>query len=142
MPSQGEPGGTPVGRGKEGKPFYIFSPPPASKEGTDLESVALTQPLSGGFLLNSLGIILINIVLSGDNSVVIAMAVHELPRPMRIRGIVIGTVGAVLLRVLFTPIASHLLGIPFLKLFGGVPRLLVAGKLPIQGQEGPGSRRP
>jgi YjbE family integral membrane protein len=107
-----------------------------------LESVALTQPLNGGFLLNSLGIILINIVLSGDNSVVIAMAVHELPRPMRIRGIVIGTAGAVLLRVLFTLIASHLLEIPFLKLAGGLTVLWIAVKLLVEEQESIEGRRP
>jgi len=107
-----------------------------------LDSVATTLPLNGGFLLNSLGIILINIVLSGDNSVVIAMAVHELPKPMRIRGIVIGTIGAVLLRVLFTLIASHLLEIPFLKLFGGLAVLWIAVKLLIEEQEALEGRRP
>lgn len=107
-----------------------------------MENVALTQPLSGGFLLNSLGIILINIVLSGDNSVVIALAVHELPRPMRIRGIVIGTLGAVLLRVLFTLIASHLLEIPFLKLAGGLTVLWIAVKLLVEEQESIEGRRP
>lgn len=107
-----------------------------------MDSVATTLPVSGGFLLNSLGIILINIVLSGDNSVVIAMAVHELPRPLRIRGIVIGTAGAVLLRVLFTLVASHLLEIPFLKLVGGLAVLWIAVKLLIEEQEAIEGRRP
>ena len=107
-----------------------------------MDSVATALPLNGGFLLNSLGIILINIVLSGDNSVVIAMAVHELPKPMRIRGIIIGTLGAVLLRVLFTLIASHLLEIPFLKLFGGLAVLWIAVKLLIEEQEALEGRRP
>jgi YjbE family integral membrane protein len=107
-----------------------------------LDSVATNLPLNGGFFLNSLGIILINIVLSGDNSVVIAMAVHELPKRMRIRGIIIGTAGAVLLRVLFTLIASHLLEIPFLKLAGGLAVLWIAVKLLIEEQEALEGRRP
>jgi YjbE family integral membrane protein len=107
-----------------------------------LDSVATTQAFNGGFLLNSLGIILINIVLSGDNSVVIAMAVHELPKPLRIRGVIIGTVGAVLLRVLFTLIASHLLEIPFLKLAGGLAVLWIAIKLLLEEEEAYEGRRP
>ena len=107
-----------------------------------MDSVAAAPGLHGGFLLNSLGIILINIVLSGDNSVVIAMAVHGLPRPMRIRGIVIGTLGAVLLRVLFTLIASHLLEVPFLKLVGGLAVLWIAVKLLLEDEEAHEGRRP
>jgi YjbE family integral membrane protein len=108
-----------------------------------LDSLATGPHLSGGFFLNSLGIILINIVLSGDNSVVIAMAVHELPKTLRIRGIVIGTVGAVLLRVLFTLIASHLMEIPFLKLVGGLAVLWIAVKLLIEDEEAfEGKRKP
>lgn len=84
---------------------------------------------TSAFLLNLLGIILINIVLSGDNSVVIAMAVHSLPAGKRTKGILIGTTGAVLLRVIFTLIASHLLEIPFLKLAGGLAILWIAVKL-------------
>ncbi len=84
---------------------------------------------TGSFLLNLLSIILINIVLSGDNSVVIAMAVHSLPAGKRTKGILIGTLGAVLLRVGFTLIASHLLEIPFLKLAGGATILWIAVKL-------------
>jgi predicted tellurium resistance membrane protein TerC len=63
-----------------------------------LDSVSTAHGFSGGFLLSSLSIILINIVLSGDNSVVIAMAVHGLPKDKRVKGILIGTLGAVLLR--------------------------------------------
>jgi YjbE family integral membrane protein len=91
-------------------------------------------PASGGFLLSSLGIILINIVLSGDNSVVIAMAVHSLPKDKRFKGIMIGTLGAVLLRIGFTWFASHLLETPFLKLVGGLLILWIAVKLLIEDQ--------
>lgn len=107
-----------------------------------MDSASVIPPLNGGFLLSSLGIILINIVLSGDNSVVIAMAVHGLPKPMRLRGIVIGTAGAVLLRVFFTLVASHLLEIPFLKLFGGIAILWIAVKLLIEDEEAHEGRPP
>ncbi|HKP94778.1 MAG TPA: TerC family protein [Fibrobacteria bacterium] len=88
-----------------------------------------TDSISGGFLLSSLSIILINIVLSGDNSVVIAMAVHSLPKDKRFKGVVIGTLAAVLLRIAFTWFASHLLETPFLKLTGGLLILWIAVKL-------------
>jgi YjbE family integral membrane protein len=108
-----------------------------------LDSLVTGPHLNSGFLLNSLGIILINILLSGDNSVVIAMAVHELPKKLRIRGILIGTLGAVLLRVLFTLIASHLMEIPFLKLVGGLAVLWIAVKLLIEDEEAfEGRRKP
>jgi YjbE family integral membrane protein len=93
-----------------------------------LDSVS-TGALNGGFFLSSLSIILINIVLSGDNSVVIAMAVHSLPKDQRTKGIIIGTIGAVLLRVVCTWFASHLLETPFLKLGGGLAILWIAVKL-------------
>jgi YjbE family integral membrane protein len=112
--------------------LYILPTPPKAKEGPGLDSLATHPHMTGGFFLNSLGIILINIVLSGDNSVVIAMAVHELPKKLRIRGILIGTLGAVLLRVLFTLIASHLMEIPFLKLVGGLAVLWIAVKLLVE----------
>ncbi|MDB5104222.1 MAG: integral rane protein YjbE family [Fibrobacteres bacterium] len=100
-------------------------------QGVDLDSLS-TGSINGGFFLSSLSIILINIVLSGDNSVVIAMAVHGLPKDKRTKGIIIGTLGAVLLRVLFTWFASHLLETPFLKLVGGLLILWIAVKLLIE----------
>jgi YjbE family integral membrane protein len=84
---------------------------------------------TGGFLFRSLSIILIDIILSGDNSVVIAMAVYSLPKEKRIQGILLGASGAVALRILLTLIASHLLDIPFLKSLGGALILWIAVKL-------------
>ncbi len=94
------------------------------------------------FLLSSLSIILINIVLSGDNSIVIAMAVHGLPKDKRTKGLVIGTLGAVLLRVLFTLIASHLMSIPFLKLAGGLLILWIAVKLLLEEEDAEARHKP
>lgn len=94
-----------------------------------MDSLSTGSISGGGFLLSSLSIILINIVLSGDNSVVIAMAVHSLPKDKRFKGIFIGTLGAVLMRIGFTWFASHLLETPFLKLVGGLLILWIAVKL-------------
>lgn len=107
-----------------------------------MDSVITALGLNGDFLFTSLGIILIDIVLSGDNSVVIAMAVHGLPKSLRIRGILIGTLGAVLLRVVFTLIASHLMEIPFLKIAGGLAVLWIAVKLLLEDEEVHEGRRP
>ena len=101
----------------------------------DTSAAVSTAWHGGGFLLSSLGIILINIILSGDNSVVIAMAVHTLPAEKRLRGLLLGTGLAVLLRVAFTWLASNLLQTPFLKLAGGILILLIAVKLLIEDTE-------
>ena len=97
----------------------------------DLDSLSI-GPVNGGFFLASLTIILIDILLSGDNSVVIALAVHSLPPGKRLKGILIGTSGAVLLRILFTWFASNLIQTPFLKLAGGILILWIAIKLLIE----------
>ena len=63
-------------------------------------------------------IILINIVLSGDNAVVIAMASRSLPPAQQKKAILFGSVGAVVLRVVLTFFAVYLLTLPYLKLVG------------------------
>jgi len=63
-------------------------------------------------------IILINIVLSGDNAVVIALACRELPPQQQKKAIVFGSVGAIVLRVVLTFFAVYLLTLPYLKLIG------------------------
>ena len=63
-------------------------------------------------------IILINIVLSGDNAVVIAMASRSLPPAQQKKAIVFGSVGAIVLRVILTFFAVYLLTLPYLKLVG------------------------
>lgn len=81
------------------------------------------------FLFALLNIIFINIILSGDNAVVIAMAVRSLPPKQRQKGIMLGTAGAVVLRIGLTFIAVHLLEVPFVKLLGGLLILWIAVKL-------------
>ena len=63
-------------------------------------------------------IILINIVLSGDNAVVIAMASRSLPPTQQKKAIIFGSVGAIVLRVILTFFAVYLLTLPYLKLVG------------------------
>lgn len=76
-----------------------------------------------------LKIIGINIVLSGDNAVVIALACRALPPKQRMIGILLGAGAAVVLRVIFTVAVQYLLGVPFLKLAGGLLLLWIAVKL-------------
>ena len=63
-------------------------------------------------------IILINIVLSGDNAVVIALASRSLPPSQQKKAILFGSVGAIVLRVVLTFFAIYLLSLPYLKLVG------------------------
>src|SRR6478609_696280 len=70
------------------------------------------------FWLALLQIILINIVLSGDNAVVIALASRSLPPQQQKQAILFGSVGAIVLRIVLTFFAVMLLGQPYLKLIG------------------------
>ena len=73
-----------------------------------------------------LKIIGINIVLSGDNAVVIALACRGLPPGKRTLGIILGAGAAVILRILFTIFIVYLLDVPGLKLTGGLLLLWIA----------------
>ena len=81
------------------------------------------------FLTSLLSIVVIDLLLAGDNAVVIAMAVRGLPPRQRRRGIVLGALAAVLLRVVLTFFVSQLLRLHFVKLAGGLLILWVAVKL-------------
>ncbi len=70
------------------------------------------------FLVSVLQIILINILLSGDNAVVIALACRNLPDKRRRKGILWGVLGAIVLRIVLTFFAMSLLAYPYLKLIG------------------------
>jgi YjbE family integral membrane protein len=80
-------------------------------------------------------IIWINLLLSGDNAVVIALACRSLPADQRRLGIGLGAGAAVGLRVVFTAIVANLLFLPFLKIVGGVLLLWIAIKLLIDETE-------
>ncbi|PIM53975.1 hypothetical protein CS062_06690 [Roseateles chitinivorans] len=74
-------------------------------------------------------IILIDILLGGDNAVVIALACRKLPPNLRTKGIMWGTAGAIVLRVVLIFFALTLLKLPFLKLVGGALLLWIGIKL-------------
>jgi YjbE family integral membrane protein len=82
-----------------------------------------------------MSIIVINLILSGDNAVVIALAVRNLPKKQRMWGIILGSGLAVVLRVILTFFAAQLLLISFLKLAGGALILWIAVKLFTTGHE-------
>lgn len=85
------------------------------------------------FVMGIVSIIVIDLILAGDNAVIIAMAVRRLPKNQRITGIIFGAGAAVLLRVVFTFFVSQLLQIIFLKLIGGIVILWIAIKLFVEG---------
>ncbi len=83
-----------------------------------------------------LNIIAINLVLSGDNAVLIAMALRWLPPEMRKKGFIIGAAGAVAGRIVLTFAVAKVLEVPFVKLAGGLTLLWIAVKLFVQGFPG------
>ena len=74
-------------------------------------------------------IIMIDILLGGDNAVVIALACRQLPPQLRTKGILWGTAGAIVLRVILIAFALTLLQLPFLKLVGAALLLWIGVKL-------------
>lgn len=80
-------------------------------------------------------IIWINVLLSGDNALVIALACRGLQPRQRFWGMVLGAGVAVFLRIIFTFIVVTLMGIPFLKLVGGLALLFIAAKLLVPEKE-------
>jgi len=80
-------------------------------------------------------IILINIVLSGDNAVVIALACRSLPAHQQKKAIVFGSIGAIVLRIVLTFFAVFLLTLPYLKLLGAALLLWIGVGL-LKGDDG------
>ena len=88
------------------------------------------------FLWDLLNIIIINLILSGDNAILLAMAVRWLPPDLRKKGFVFGAGAAVALRIVLTFIIAQVLAIPCIKLAGGIVMLWIAVKLFVQGFPG------
>jgi YjbE family integral membrane protein len=82
-----------------------------------------------GFWVAVFQIIWIDVLLSGDNAVVIALACRKLPRNQRVWGIALGTVVAIALRVVFAGVVTTLMQVAYLKLVGGALLLWIAVKL-------------
>ena len=85
--------------------------------------------MSHQFLIALLSIIWINVLLSGDNAVAIALACRPLPPEQRRWGISLGSLGAIVLRIIFATCVVYLLKIPYLKIIGGALLFWIAVKL-------------
>src|SRR3954462_11606660 len=92
----------------------------------------------GPFWIAVFQIIFVNIILSGDNAVVIAMACLTLPPKQRLWGMILGAGVAVLLRVIFTLVIAQAMTYQFLKLVGGALLFYVAIKLVTEDADGEG----
>ncbi len=89
----------------------------------------LAPPFEAEFCARLGTIVVIDLMLAGDNALVIALAVRSLPKRQQLLGRVFGTAGAVLLRIMLIALAIALLRIPFLQLVGGLLLVGIAFKL-------------
>lgn len=92
--------------------------------------------ISSGFLAGLLAIVMIDLVLAGDNAIVIALAARNLPPRLRTRAVVWGTVGAIGVRTAMTLLVVWLLRIPGLMILGGVLLIGIAYKLLAEHESG------
>lgn len=91
--------------------------------------------MSSQFWLSVLQIVWIDLLLSGDNAVVIALACRSLPEKQRKIGIWLGAGAAIFLRIVFALVVSYLMGLPFLKVLGGMLLFWIAIKLVVGEEE-------
>jgi YjbE family integral membrane protein len=96
----------------------------------------MAELLTTQFWLGLGAIIWVNIILSGDNAVVIALAARSLPAHQQKQAIIWGAGAAVVLRIVLTIVAVELLKLSFLKLIGGVLLFWIAIKLLVPEDEG------
>ena len=78
---------------------------------------------------NLIAIIIIDLVLAGDNAIIIALATKNLPKDLQRKAILWGTIGAIVIRTLMTILAVQLLKIPGLSAVGGLALLYIAYQL-------------
>ena len=112
--------------------FRVFDPATISSLIAQFQ-VEMQQPT---FWVAVSKIIWINVLLSGDNALVIAMACRGLPAKQRLWGMIFGAAAAVILRIIFTGIVATLLELPYLKLIGGLALIVIAAKLLVPEKEG------
>lgn len=91
--------------------------------------------LSAEYLSALLAIIVIDLVLAGDNAIVIGLAARRLPKDQQKKVIIWGTIGAIAIRALATLVVVWLLKIPGLLLIGGVLLIWIAYKLIAEGKD-------
>ena len=111
--------------------WQIFDPANIAAFVTQLQS-EMTQP---AFWVAVGKIIWINVLLSGDNALVIALACRGLAPKQRLWGMIFGAAAAVILRIIFTGIVATLMELPYLKLVGGLALIVIAAKLLVPEQE-------
>jgi YjbE family integral membrane protein len=93
------------------------------------------------FWVGLLKIIWINIILSGDNAVVIALAARSLPPAQQKKAVLFGSGAAVVLRIVLTVVAVQLLALPYLQIVGGLLLLWIGTQLLGDGDEGEGESK-
>jgi len=93
------------------------------------------EVLSLQFLTSLLSIVMIDIVLGGDNAILIALATRSLDRKQRKKAIFWGVVGAIVVRATLTAIAVYILNIPLIKFIGGILLVWIAFKLLVDEEE-------
>ena len=84
---------------------------------------------SADFWIGLIKIVWINIILSGDNAVVIAMAARSLPPAQQQKAVLLGSGAAVVLRIVLTIVAAKLLALPYLQIAGGLLLLYIGVQL-------------
>jgi YjbE family integral membrane protein len=94
-----------------------------------MQQASINEAALAPFWIAVAQIFFVNLLLSGDNAVVIAMACRGLPRRQQFWGLVIGAGAAVILRVAFTGVIAELMVLPYLKLAGGLALVFIAAKL-------------
>src|SRR3954462_7466075 len=96
----------------------------------------MAEVLTAQFWIGLLTIIWVNVILSGDNAVVIALAARSLPQHQQKKAVFWGAGAAVIMRIILTIVAVELLKLPYLKLIGAVLLLWIAVKLLVPEDEG------
>lgn len=87
------------------------------------------EVFSTEFYLALINIIFIDLILAGDNAIVIGMAARKLPQHLQKKAIIFGTSGAIILRIIATLIVVQLLSIPYLHAIGGVLLIMISYKV-------------
>ncbi|MBV9712402.1 MAG: hypothetical protein JO011_15975, partial [Ktedonobacteraceae bacterium] len=93
----------------------------------------------GGWLPILSGIVLVDLVLSGDNALVIGAVAAGIPMNLRWIAFLVGGGGAILLRILLTYSVTLLLGIPYIEVLGGVILVIITIRLLLQRDDGNGT---
>jgi YjbE family integral membrane protein len=96
---------------------------------TSLEEVTIVDWLSASFFLSLINIVFIDLILAGDNAIVIGMAALKLPHHLQKKAIIYGTGGALILRIIATLLVVWLLRIPWLLAIGGTLLIFIAYKV-------------